>query len=152
MPAASEPPPAPSLPHTWRPMGPRIMGIVLVAGLAVVCAFSWMSFDDETKSKFSGLELGTLAFFGVLVLVLVHALTRSRVVAREDHLVVVNGYRRRDLAWAQVVAVNFPPGAPWVTLDLTYGTNISAMGIQASDGSRARIAARQLRQLAADLA
>ena len=129
-----------------------IMSVVLVLGLAAVCAVSWIGFDAETKAKFSDLELGTLAFFGLLVLVLVHALTRSRVVAREDHLIVVNGYRRRDLAWAQVVAVNFPPGAPWVNLDLADGTNIAAMGIQSSDGSRSRTAARQLRQLAADLA
>ena len=150
MPAVSES--MPSLPHTWRPLGPRVMGGVLLVGLVVVCAFTWISFDDETKSKFSGLELGTLAFFGVLIVVLVHALTRSRVVAREDLLVIVNGYRRRELEWAQVVAVNLPPGAPWVTLDLADGTNVPAMGIQASDGARARTAARQLRQLAADLA
>ncbi|MEP9385438.1 PH domain-containing protein [Nocardioides sp. KR10-350] len=155
MPAASEPavgPALPDLPHTWRPLGPRVMAIVLILGLAAVCAVSWIGFDDETRSRFTSLELGTLGFFGVLILVCVHALTRSRVEARPDHLIIVNGYRRRDLAWAQVVSVNLPPGAPWVNLDLADGTNVPAMGIQASDGARARTAARQLRQLAADLA
>jgi hypothetical protein len=40
-----------------------------------------------------------------------------------------------------------PPGAPWVTLDLADGTAVPAMGIQASDGGRARLALRELRAL-----
>ena len=35
-----------------------------------------------------------------------------------------------------------PPGAPWATLDLSDGTTVSAMGIQGSDGARARRAVR----------
>lgn len=128
------------------------MGIVLLVALAVICATAWIGFDDETKAGFSGVEKWTLAFFGLIIVVLVHALTRSRIQAREDKLVIVNGYRRRDLDWAQVVSVNFPRGAPWPNLDLTDGTNIPAMGIQASDGGRARTAARQLGRLAATLA
>ncbi|MFT4084891.1 MAG: PH domain-containing protein [Nocardioides sp.] len=149
MPADSEG--SPQMPHTWRPLGPRVMATALVIALAVVCAMSWIGFDDETRAKFTVFEKATLGFFGLLILVLVHALTRSRVVARTDGLVVVNGYRRRDLDWAQVVAVNFPPGAPWVNLDLADGTNIPVMGVQASDGGRARTAARQLASIAAEL-
>jgi hypothetical protein len=58
---------------------------------------------------------------------------------------VVNGYRRREFAYAEVVGVHLPPGAPWVTLDLSDGSTVSAMGIQGSDGDRARKAARELR-------
>jgi hypothetical protein len=61
--------------------------------------------------------------------------------------VVVNGYRRHELAWPQVVGVHLPPGAPWVTLDIADGTTVSAMGIQGSDGDRARRAVRDLRRL-----
>ena len=68
-------------------------------------------------------------------------------VAEEDRLVVVNGYRRRDFAWPQVIAVRLPPGAPWVTLDLADGTTVPAMGIQGSDGARARSAVRELRSV-----
>jgi hypothetical protein len=151
MPAVSEPV-LPDLPHTWRPIGPMVMGIVLLAGLFVISALTWIGFDAETKAKFTLVEKLTLLFFALLILVLVHALVRSRVVARRERLVVVNGYRRREFEWAQIVAVNLPPGAPWVTLDLADGTNVSAMGIQASDGARARTAARQLRLLAGELA
>jgi hypothetical protein len=83
----------------------------------------------------------------LLGFVVLNALIRSRVDAEPDRLVVVNGYRRHELAWAEVVAVRMPPGAPWVTLDLADGTTLSALAIQSSDGQRARTAVRQLRWL-----
>src|SRR3954463_724581 len=112
MPADSERAGVPSLPRTYRPLGPRIVATVLVAGLAIVCAMAWIGFDDATRAKFTVFQKLTMAFFALAILVCVHALTRSRVTARTDRLVVVNGYRRRELAWAQVVAVRVPPRAP----------------------------------------
>ncbi len=147
MPAGSDRarPSAPGLPHTWRPLGVRIAGLVLGGGLLLVCALAWIGFDEETQARFTAFQRGTLAFFGVLVFLLFHSLLRSRVVAEPERLVVVNGYRRREYAWAQVVGVHLPPGAPWVTLDIADGTTVAAMGIQGSDGSRAKQAARELR-------
>jgi hypothetical protein len=139
--------PGPKLPKIWRPFGVRAMGIVLVVALYGLSGFSWFAFDDETRARFTDFERATLLFFGVLILLLVHALIRSRVEARPEGLVVVNGYRRRDLAWEQILAVRLPPGAPWVTLDLADGTAVPAMGIQASDGGRARAAVRELRAI-----
>ena len=153
MPADSELPgqPAspelPRLPRTYRPLGPRIVAVVLVVGLAVVCAMAWISFDDATRAKFTTFEKLTMAFIALLILACVHALTRSRVTASRERLVVVNGYRRRELDWAQVVAVRMPVGAPWASLDLADGSEISAMGIQGSDGARAKAAVRDLRRL-----
>jgi len=125
------------------------MGAVLLVGLFAVSAVAGFSLKADVKAKFSGSEKGTLLFFALLVVVLVHALTRSRVEVRADGMTVVNGYRRRDFDWAQVVAVHMPSGAPWVTLDLADGSTCAAMGIQASDGGRARAAVRQLRALVA---
>ena len=147
MPAASEPAGPVALPHTWRPLGVRIAAIVLGGGLLVVCALTWIGFDDETRARFTAFQRGTLVALALLVFALFHALVRSRVVAEESRLVVVNGYRRREYDWAEVVAVHLPPGAPWVTLDLADGTTASAMGIQGSDGLRARRAVRELRHL-----
>lgn len=152
MPAGSEALGPPTLPTTWRPFGVRAMGIVLVVALYGLSGFSWFAFGGDVRARFTVFEKATLVFFGVLILVLVHALIRSRVEARQEGVVVVNGYRRRDLDWAQIVAVRLPQGAPWVTLDLADGTSIPAMGIQASDGGRARAAARQLRTLVSERA
>jgi hypothetical protein len=146
MPVGSE---APSLPRTWRPVGPRVVGITVIAGLAAVCVASWLSFDDQTRAEFTWFQRGTLIFFGLLILVLMYALLRSRAVAYADRLLVVNGYKAREFAWAQIVSVNFPAGAPWVTLDLADGNVVSVMGIQASDGLRARRAVGELRTLVA---
>lgn len=147
MPAGSEPSRFVELPHTWRPLGVRVAGIILGAGLVLVFALTWIGFDDETRAKFTAFQKGTLAFMGLLAFAAWYALVRSRVVAERERLVVVNGYRRREFEWAQVVAVHLPPGAPWVTLDLADGTVVSAMGIQGSDGARARRAVAELRAL-----
>jgi hypothetical protein len=146
MPAASDPGQV-SLPHTWRPFGVRMAGTVLGVGLLLVCVLTWVGFDAETQAKFTTFQRGTVVAVGLGGFAAWFALVRSRVVAETERLVVVNGYRRREFAWAQVLAVHLPPGAPWATLDLADGTTVAAMGIQGSDGTRARQAVRELRLL-----
>ena len=147
MPAASEP---------TRRSGCRTPGgrsasgwpaLVFGTVLLVVCAFAWFGFDDETRARFTLFQRGTLVFLGLLFYSAGYAMARSRVVAEADRLVVVNGYRRHDYEWAEVLAVHLPPGAPWAVLDLADGTSQSAMGIQGSDGARAQRAVRELRLL-----
>jgi hypothetical protein len=115
--------------------------------LLVVVAFAWFSFDAEIRARFSMFQRGTLIFLGLLFYSVGYALARSRVVAERDRLVVVNGYRRHEYDWAEVLAVHLPPGAPWAVLDLADGTSQPAMGIQGSDGSRAQRAVGELRTL-----
>ncbi|MDN4175486.1 PH domain-containing protein [Nocardioides sp. SOB77] len=149
MPAGSEA--GAALPRTWRPLGPRIVAIVLGLGLLVILAMAWFSFGEEVRAAFTPFQRGTVVFFVVLGGVVLHALTRARVTAARDGLTVVNGYRTRTFAWAEVVAVHLPPGAPWATIDLSDGRTVSAMGLQGSDGERARSAVRELRRLADEL-
>ena len=139
----------PPLPRTWRPLGPRVVGIAITVALGTICVTTWFTFDEETRGRFTTFQRGTLIFFGLLFCVLMYALLRSRAVAYADRLVVVNGYRRREFEWAQIVAARLPPGAPWVTLDLADGDTVSVMGIQGSDGDRARVALRELKALVA---
>ena len=148
MPADSDRP-LPELPHTWRPLGPRLAGIIFGSALVVVCVFAWFGWDAETRARFTFLQRATLAGFGLLAFACMYALIRSRVVAEAERLVVVNGYKRHEYAWAEIVAVNLPPGAPWATLDLADGTTAAVMGIQGSDGGRAQRAVRELRRLVA---
>ena len=72
---------------------------------------------------------------------------RSRVVAEDDRLVVVNGFRRHVYDYAEIVAIHLSRGAPWATLDLADGTTMSTLAIQGSDGDRAYAAVRQIRRL-----
>ena len=145
MPAASEP--LVRLPHTWRPLGVRIAAVVFGGMLLAVCAFAWFAFDDETRAKFTVFQRGTLLFLGLLCFTAFYALVRSRVVAEERRLTVVNGYRKREYEWPEIVAVHLPPGAPWATLDLSDGSTATALAIQGSDGERAKRAVRELRAL-----
>jgi hypothetical protein len=126
-------------------LGVRVAATVLFSLLAVVVGFAWFSFDDQTRSAFTPVQIVTLVLLGLLAATLGFALARSRVVAETDRLVVVNGYRRHEYEYAQVVEAYMPPGAPWVTLDLDDGSTVSAMGIQGSDGQRAQHALRELR-------
>lgn len=152
MPAGSEAGRGPlEVPRTWRPLGPRIVATVLSIGMLVILATAWISLGAETRAKFTPFQIGTIFFFVIAGGVVLHALTRSRVTATRDGLTVVNGYRKREFAWAEVISVNLPPGAPWVTLDLSDGRTVSAMGIQGSDGERSRQAVRDIRRLADEL-
>ena len=126
-----------------------MVGIAITVALGTVCTTTWLTFDEETRGRFTPFQRGTLVFFGLLFCVLMYALVRSRAVAYPDRLVVVNGYRRHEYAWPQIVAARLPPGAPWVTLDLADGETAAVMGIQGSDGDRARVALRELKALVA---
>ena len=135
------------LPRTWRPLGPRIAGIAAGGSLLGIMVVLWIGFDDATRASVTPLQRGiVIAAFG-LGYACLYALMRSKAVARAEGLRVVNGYKRRDYAWAEIVAVHLRSGAPWVTIDLADGTSASVLGIQGSDGSRARDAVRQLRTL-----
>jgi Bacterial PH domain len=149
MPADSEPAIGPpiALPMTWRPTGVRIAGWAFGLALFVVCVVAWRTFDPAVRAAITPAERVTLLALGVGTVVALHALMRCKVRATVDGLIVVNGYRRRELTWPEVLAVSLPSGAPWATLDLADGTSVSAMGIQGSDGAGAHRAVRQLRTL-----
>lgn len=146
---ADDQPTLPTLPRTWRPFGPRMAAAVFGVILVGAFAWLWIQFDDETKAAVNDLEKATVIFFVLLGLTLLNGLARSRVVAREDGLTVVNGYRTRRLTWAEVGTVRFPQGAPWPHLEQGEEDRISLLGIQASDGPRAATAIRELRALVA---
>jgi hypothetical protein len=137
----------PALPRTWRPFGARIVGTVLGAMLLAVCTTVWIAWGPEVRARFTFFQKSTLVFVGLLAFACWFAIVRSRVTAHASGLTVVNGYRRRDFEWSQVVAVNLRRGAPWAGLDLSDGTSISMVAIQGSDGQRAVQAVRDLRAL-----
>lgn len=150
MPAASEAgggPVVPTLPRTYRPLGPRVAGVVAMAALLAVGAGAWFTFDDATRASFTTFQRSTVLALTLLAMATIYSLVRSRVRADEGGLTVVNGYRSHRLAWEQVVGIHLAPGAPWVTLDLSDGRTVSVMAIQGSDGARSRRAVRELRAI-----
>ncbi|HEX7739159.1 MAG TPA: PH domain-containing protein [Marmoricola sp.] len=134
-----------TLPRTWRPFGTRIVGTLAGVMVVVMVIAAWIGFGSSIRAQFTPLQIGTLAFLGVIALGVWFAIMRSRVTATTAGLTVVNGYRRRDFEWAQVVSVSLRRGAPWATMDLSDGTTVSLIGVQGSDGGRAVTAVRELR-------
>ena len=151
MPADSEPAsgtaPGPELPHTFRPLGVRLAAAVLGVLLLVISVVIWFAFPKEIRDQFTLYQKATVVFFGLLFYGAGYALARSRVVAREDGVTVVNGYRTRRYEWNEIVAVTLRSGSPWAVLDISDGTTVAAMGIQGSDGPRAVRQVRDMRIL-----
>jgi Bacterial PH domain len=136
-----------ALPHTFRPFGVRLAIFVLGGLLVLVVLVMWFALPAEIRAQFTALQLGTVIFLGLLFYAAGFALARSRLVAREDGLTVVNGYRTRRFEWNEVLAVSLRNGSPWAEIDLSDGTTVAAMGIQGSDGPRAMRQVREVRAL-----
>lgn len=147
MPAGSERSSEVGVPHTFRPFGVRVAIVVLGSVLLVAGMATWFAFPAHVRAQFTPFQRATLLFFGVALYAIGYGLARSRVVAREDGITVVNGYRSRRFVWNEVIAVSLRRGNPWAMVDLSDGTTVAAMGIQGSDGDRAVRQIRQLRTL-----
>jgi hypothetical protein len=139
-----------TLPHTWRPFGARIAGVVLGGMLLALVVGVWIAWGSDVRARFTLFQRSTLVAMGLIGFSVLYALMRSRVSADAHGVTVVNGYRRRAYEWSQVVAVNLRRGAPWAGMDLSDGTSISMLAIQGSDGQRAIRAVRELRRLLAE--
>ncbi|MDP3893797.1 MAG: PH domain-containing protein, partial [Nocardioides sp.] len=92
------------LPHTWRPFGVRMAGVMFGGALVLVGAVSWFAFPPDIRAQFTPFQRGTLVFLILVAFSAWFALVRSRVVAEDLRLVVVNGYKRREFEWAEVIA------------------------------------------------
>jgi hypothetical protein len=143
MPAVSEP----SLPLTFRPLGVRIAINVAGGLLLLVTLVMWFALPAAVRDQFTAFQVLTILVLGAMMYACGYALARSRVVAREEGLTIVNGYKTRRLDWNEVLAVQLRSGSPWAILDLSDGTSVAAMGIQGSDGPRAVQQVRQMRAL-----
>ncbi len=140
-------PEAVDLPHTWRPFGARIAVIFFGAMLVILCAFAWFGLDPDIRAKFTFFQRATIVLIGLIYVTAGYAIARSRVVASDAGVRVVNGYKQRDYEWAEIIAIHLPAGAPWATIDLADGNTASMLAIQGSDGDRAHAAVRTLRTL-----
>jgi hypothetical protein len=125
---------------TWRPrrarIVPYVLAVVVVAGMVVLAAAmpsNWALGDRI------GLVVIALIVAGIL-----HMLARSRVTADDRGLTLVNALRTHEYEWAEILGVTMAEGSPWPMLDLADGSTVAAMGIQASDGARARRAVAEL--------
>jgi Bacterial PH domain len=135
------------LPVTFRPFGVRVAAVVLGLLLLATVVGIWVAFPESVREQFSVFQRLTVVAFGVAAGAAIFALARSRVEAREEGLLAVNGYRSTLYPWADVTGVTLRAGGPWAILELSDGSTTAAMGIQGSDGSRAVGQVRELREI-----
>lgn len=137
----------PALPHTWRPRKTRIFCYAIAAGLLVVLGVIALILPHDGARAWNLPSRIGLFAVGIPMAAFLHRHADVRIVADESGLEIVNLFKRRRLAWGEVLAVRLRRGDPWAYLDLSDGETIAAMGIQASDGDAAPAAARQLAAL-----
>lgn len=129
--------------RTFRPRA-TLMVCVALAAAFVGGAVLVMVMLDRTPGN-DAVDGAPAIAPAVVVLVVAGLLGRVRARADDAGLDVRNPFRRRRLAWAQIVAVRLGRNDPWVLLDLTDGTSCAVMAVQAADGARARRDAQWLR-------
>lgn len=95
----------------------------------------------RVSDQVSMVVLGMLLAGGVLLL------TRPRLRADSTGVEVRNILGTQHYPWNLVEQISFPNGAPWARLELPEDEYAPIMAIQASDGERAVVAMRQLREL-----
>ena len=88
-------------------------------------------------------------FLGAAALWFLHRQASVIAVPSERGLVVRNLFLTRELEWAEILAVRFGGGDPWVTLDLSDGDTLAVMAVQRADGKRAVAESRRLATLVA---
>lgn len=145
MPAASDPDA-----RMWRPHGTRIAGALAILVLVVATGIAWYFMGERIQGTFNwAMRLTVIAIFGSMGAGW-WAMARSRIIAADDGVTVVNGWRVRRYDWAQIVSLRLRQGAPWAELDLADGVTLPVFGVQGSDGPRAMTAVREFRAVLAE--
>jgi hypothetical protein len=119
----------------------------MAAVLATAVMVTMVTLAVTVAPPFTVADRAGLVLFGMAIAAVLYLLGRCRISADAAGLTLVNPLRTRRLAWAEVLGVAMGEGEPWPTLDLADGSTVSAMGIQRSDGERARRELAELRAL-----
>ncbi|GAB4085517.1 PH domain-containing protein [Myceligenerans cantabricum] len=114
------------------------MGVTLAVGCVFIALVATGPGAASVVNRVSIIVVGL--FFVLLTL----RFAAVRAEPDPDGLTVVNYARRRRLDWAEIVAVRFGSGDPWVHLDLADGTVLAVMAVQRADGEHGMAEARRL--------
>ncbi|MGL5865409.1 MAG: PH domain-containing protein [Dermatophilaceae bacterium] len=107
-------------------------------GAGMVRAGAWGPTDLVAMLAFGALITGFLLRYAVI-----------RAVPTEAGLVVRNLFLTRTVRWPDIVAVLFPDGDPWVSVELADTDVVAVMAVQRADGEYGRAEARRLAALVA---
>ncbi|MBE1874957.1 PH domain-containing protein [Myceligenerans sp. TRM 65318] len=120
------------------------MGVALAIGCVFIALVAEGPGAESAVNRVSTIVIGL--FFALLTV----RFAAVRAEPDPKGLTVVNYVRRRRLAWAEIVAVRFGSGDPWVHLDLADGSVLAVMAVQRADGEHGMNEARRLVDLIAE--
>ncbi|MGL5860948.1 MAG: PH domain-containing protein [Phycicoccus sp.] len=133
-----------------RPFRPRRGRVVpLAAAVATVVVCGAVGAGMVRAGAWGPADLVALVVFGALVAGFLLRYAVIRAVPTEAGLVIRNLFLTRTVPWHEIVAVLFPDGDPWVSLELTDTDVVAVMAVQRVDGERGRVEARRLGALVA---
>lgn len=134
----------------FRPRNARIVPYAAAAALLAAHVIVAILLPAGGPRGWSLAPRISVVVFGAAVAWFLHRLADVRLVADSDGVEVVNILVRRRFDWAQVVNARLTRDDAWLTLDISDGSTIAAMGIQRSEGDRALVQVQQFRRLLAD--
>ncbi|GGB33219.1 hypothetical protein GCM10011492_24770 [Flexivirga endophytica] len=132
---------------TFRPRRSRYVSIGTAIAVVVVFGITAFTIPRGGVTGWSGVDSAAMFVFGLAVagFLLRYALVRAT--PTKEGLHVQNLIVSRDIAWAQVVNVQFGGGAPWLVLELDDTDTLAVMAVQRSDGDFANAEARRMAAL-----
>lgn len=135
--------------RTFVPRRARRVAYAVAGAQLVILTVIALILPGSGPVAFAWYDRAEMIVLGVAIAVVLWRF--GRVSARPDRtrLEVRNLVRTTRLDWAQIVAVHFGGGGPWVMLDLTDGDSLAVMAVQRADGAAAEGEARRLATLVA---
>ena len=136
-----------SLEAPFRPRRGRVVPLVMAT--AAIALTTVVAVAMGSVGAWGGADQMMLVGFGVAIAAFLWRYASIRAVPRDDGLRVRNHMLTRTVPWDDILAVRFPDGDPWVSLELADTDILAVMAIQRVDGERGRQEAVRLATLLA---
>lgn len=137
----------PALDDVFRPRAARLVTGVLAVVVAVATVLLLVLLPGVGLVGYSVADRTGIGLVGFAIVWFCWRQATVSATPTPDGLRVRNLATTRTVAWEQIVWVRFGEGRPWVQLDLDDGDTLAVMGVQRSDGERARREAKRLSTL-----
>ena len=132
---------------TFQPRRGRAVTIVMAVVCVALFTLIALTATSPSGGAFSVPNKVATSMLGVVIAGFLLRYARIRAVPDASGVTVRNLILSRRVEWPQVEAVRFHGGAPWPTLALRDGDEVSVMAVQKADGDRAGREATRLATL-----
>ena len=132
---------------TFQPRRGRAVTIVMAIVCVALFTLIALTATSPSGGAFSIPNKVATSMLGVLIAAFLLRYARIRAVPDKAGVSIRNLILSRRVEWSDVEAVRFHGGAPWPTLALRDGEEVSVMAVQKADGDRAGREATRLATL-----